>query len=92
MEHSDIQIDILGINHYMEGNDLTGSLTKSREQSLLIRFKIHPDRENRKLITYLWKTDYCFDKASDKVEKEFPLTAEGLDAIKEYLLQEYRNL
>lgn len=69
--------DIAKLNHFTEGNLYTGSKTKDWEKGTVIRYKVWPDRENEKLIASCWAQDVCYEKAQDKEEREFPLTAEG---------------
>ena len=34
----------------------------------------------------------CYEKAQDKEEREFPLTAEGVDAVRNWLMERYLQL
>ena len=81
--------DIAKLNHFTEGNLYTGSKTKDWEKGTVIRYKVWPDRENEKLIASCWAQDVCYEKAQDKEEREFPLTAEGVDAVRNWLMERY---
>ena len=84
--------DIAKLNHFTEGNLYTGSKTKDWEKGTVIRYKVWPDRENEKLIASCWAQDVCYEKAQDKEEREFPLTAEGVDAVRTWLMERYLQL
>lgn len=88
----DNEFDILGLNHYQEGNEFTGSKTKSRRKAQLIRYLIRPDRENHKLQAFCWTTDLCYAKAPDKQEHQAPLTEDGLQDIRNWLCEKFREL
>jgi hypothetical protein len=91
-EQTEDLIDILGLNHYTEGNDFTGSMTHNRQRKLLIRFRIVPDLESSKLKVYCWRSDVCFEKARDLEEATFPLTEAGLDQVRQWVCQNYQQL
>ncbi len=89
----EFQLDLPGFNYFVEGNVWTGSCTKSRKEPLMLRVRIAPDRENEKLLVWLWKNeDVCFERAKDFTTRELPFLEASLDAIKSWLSEEYREL
>lgn len=93
MIHLEPLFDLPGFNFFEEGNTWTGSRTKSREEQILLRACITPDKENGVLKADLWKNqDICFELAKDRESRTFPLKAESLEEIQSWLSEEYGKL
>ena len=59
--------------HFFEnGNPFTGSFG-------LLRFFLKPDAET--ITAKVWHGQFCMEKSEIEQEKEFPLTAEGREAL-----------
>lgn len=68
------------ISFFQYGNEFTGSRGT-------LRYRILPEEEV--LHAWTWYTDVCFEKAGAGDAVDFPLTEEGLEALKAYLVQRY---
>lgn len=89
----EFHLELPGFNYFEEGNIWTGSCTKSREEALMLRVRVAPDRENEKLLVWLWKNeDVCFERAKKFETRELPFQAVSLEDIKDWLSQEYAAL
>lgn len=77
------------LNSYQQENIFSGSISKSRELQLQIRYFIKPDKENHQLAAYRWSSDLCFDKAQDKEKQRFALSQTGIDEIRAWLVEQY---
>lgn len=90
-----MKLDFLlpGFNFFEEGNTWTGSCTKDRATSTMIRMRIVPDKENHKLLASLWKNqDLCYEKAQNKAEREGDFSAQGLASLEAWFTQEFQEL
>ncbi len=93
MIHLELLFDLPGFNFFGEGNTWTGSRTKSREEQILLRARIVPDKQAGQLTAQLWKNqDVCFEKAKEVESRSFPLKAESLEEIQSWLSEEYEKL
>lgn len=55
-----------------------------------LRFKIVPEGELLHL--YTWTSDLCFEKSQVDGPEDFPLTEEGLDALRDRLFELHKAL
>lgn len=86
------QMELQKLSYFTEGNFYTGSRTKNAEAGTVLRYLVRPDKENLELDVFSWTRDVCFDLASDKLEKRFPMTQEGLEQAHAWLLEQYEAL
>lgn len=70
------------LTYFTEGNTFTGSYS---QDGRILRYLVRPDRENGQLLVWAWTEDLCFERAGDKIQKEFLLTEEGLGQFSVWL-------
>ena len=74
------RFDIPNIDFFQNENIFTGSLKG-------FRYKLEPDSENIKCM--IWWGDNCFEKSEIEKEQCFPLNAQGLKELAEWMDQQY---
>lgn len=90
MENGELSLQKL--SYFTEGNTFTGSRTKDRENGVILRYLVKPDKENGRLLAYAWNRDVCFEKAPDRQEAAFSLDEEGLEETRSWLEGLYGSL
>ncbi len=80
------------LSFFTEGNFYTGSKTKDAGAGTVLRYLVRPDAENGELDVFSWERDVCFDLATEKREKRFPMTQEGLEQAHAWLSEQYEAL
>lgn len=89
MEHS---LELQKFHYFDEGNTYAGQKTKDPDSGLLLRYLVEPDKEAALLRAYAWTGDLCFERAHDKLQKEVPLSEEGLEQALAWLEEQYAAL
>lgn len=89
MEHS---LELQKFHYFDEGNTYAGQKTKDPDSGLLLRYLVEPDKEAALLRAYAWTEDLCFERAHDKLQKELPLSEEGLEQALAWLEEQYAAL
>ena len=74
MEHS---LELQKIHYFDEGNTYAGQKTKDPDSGLLLRYLVEPDKEAALL------------RAHNKLQKEVPLSEEGLEQALAWLEEQY---
>lgn len=85
------EIETAKLAYFVEGNTYTGSRTKDPAAGAILRYRLVPDRENSLLQVACWDRDVCYEKAEPQ-EREFPLEAEGLEAARSWLAEQYARI
>lgn len=79
------QFDLPGILYFASGNRYTGSVGIGIENG----FNYAAEPGDGILNVSFWHSPTCCELAEDKIQKEFPLTAEGIEKASEYLVDSY---
>ncbi len=87
-------MDMQQLTFFTEGNTFTGSRTKDWTTKAMLRYLVKPDKETGKLLAYCWTEDVCFEKSSEQERQaaDFPLTDEGIEQVKDWLLAQYERI
>lgn len=76
-------IELQKLVYFTEGNTFYGSHSEAGRS---LRFRVAPDRENGCLLASRWQEDKCFERAQSKEDAEFPLSEEGLEQLRQWLI------
>ncbi|CAB1248810.1 MAG: hypothetical protein LKK39_08695 [Oscillospiraceae bacterium] len=79
------QFDLPGILYFASGNRYTGSVGAGIENG----FNYAAEPEDGTLNISIWRSPVCCELAEDKIQKEFSLTAEGIEKALQYLSDSY---
>lgn len=77
------------IYYFTEGNEYTGSCSADGKQ---LRYRVALDRENERVLAWRWREDLCFERAKEKEEAFAPISDEGLDQIRAWLREGWREM
>lgn len=78
-----VDFELRPLIYFQNKNSFLGS--KDR-----LRFKIVP--EGDLLHLFIWTTGLCFEKSDVGEPLDFPLTEEGLQALRDHLFETYKTL
>ncbi len=79
------QFDLPGILYFASGNRYTGSAGTGIENG----FNYAAEPGDGTLNISIWHSPVCCELAEDKTQKEFSLTAEGIEKASQYLADAY---
>lgn len=88
----DREMDLQKLTFFTEGNTFTGSRSKTEGEKRMLRYLVRPDRENGRLEAFAWTQDVCFEKAEAPEKADFPLDADGLQSVQEWLWDRFQAL
>ena len=86
------EMEIQKLTFFTEGNTFTGSRTKDPATGAMLRYLVRPNAEEARLEAFTWREDLCFERAHDKLQKEVPLSEEGLEQALAWLEEQYAAL
>lgn len=91
-EQERLKMDMQTLTFFTEGNSFTGARTKNPRTGLMMRYLVKPDKENDRLLAYMWTTDVCFECSGEKKEGAFSLSDDGVDEVQLWLQERFAEL
>lgn len=99
------KIQLYALHFFEEGNAFFGEKLKDAPANLRLRYRIVPLKQETEkkdgetvvtrqacLDAACWRQDLSYEKAQDKLERQFPLTEEGRAQLLDWLQQQYDQL